>query len=44
MAMLAEYIADEAGVAFRHELTAVTSDNTGRFLAAMLQGMQSKRG
>src|SRR5439155_11253539 len=40
----AEIVTDEAGTAMRAELLAIVGDNAGRFLAAMLQGVQPKRG
>ena len=40
----AEIVADQAGAAMGAELLAVIGDDTGRFLAAMLQRMQPERG
>ena len=39
-----EGVADEAEAAFGVEALAVESDDTGRFLPAMLERMQAKRG
>ena len=40
----AEIVADQPGPAMRVELPAIVGDDAGRFLAAMLQRMQPKRG
>src|SRR5690348_4314479 len=40
----AEILADQAKATMGVKLLAVVGDDSGRFLAAMLQGMQSQRG
>ena len=43
-AVLAENVADQAGMALGHELTLVVGHDSGGFLAAVLKRMQAKHG